>query len=225
MENDVHDAAGRAARAGVRAVTPASNGAALKGALHTHTTCSDGQLSPAEVLRVYRDLGFDFVALTDHDFLLRSGAYDDVPEEFEGMLVFRGVERTIFARGYIHVNQIAGDSETLHVFNHPAECALPVELVMERIKEIDRSLRIDAVEVTLQGFYTPEYDLEAIPYPKVASDDSHRREGCGRAWIEVDCEKNKNAIIRAIKNGEARIRYHGIAHQSAWPNRGGEGSG
>ena len=39
------------------------NSPALKGALHTHTTCSDGELTPLELLRVYRDLGFDFVAL------------------------------------------------------------------------------------------------------------------------------------------------------------------
>ena len=197
----------------------------LKGALHTHTTCSDGALSPEEVLRVYRDLHFDFVALTDHDFLLRPGAYDDVPDEFEGMLVFRGIERTLFARGYIHVNEIAGDGETLHVFNHPAECALTIEQVVDRIHEVERSMRIDAVEVTLLGFYTAEYDVEAISHPKVASDDSHTREGCGRAWIEVDCEKDKDAIIRAIRNGQARVCYNGAAHQSAWSNRGGNSRG
>jgi predicted metal-dependent phosphoesterase TrpH len=193
--------------------------------LHVHTTCSDGALSPEEALRVYRDLGFDFVALTDHDFLLRPGAYDAVSDEFEGMLVFKGVEKTIFARGYVHVNVIAGDDEDLHVFNHPAECALPVEQVIERIREVERSLRIDAVEVTLQGFYTAEYDIDAIPHPKVAADDSHTREGCGRAWIEVDCAKDKDSVIRAIKQGAARVRYNGTAHQSGWSNRGGNGSG
>lgn len=197
----------------------------LKGALHVHTTCSDGALSPEEALRVYRDLGFDFVALTDHDFLLRPGAYDRIPDEFEGMLVFRGVEQTIFARGYIHVNRIEGDSETLHVFNHPAEYALPIGQVLERIHEVERTIRIDAVEVTLQGFYTAEYDVETLPYPKVASDDSHTREGCGRAWIEVACAKNKDAVIRAIRNGRARVCYNGTAYRAAWSNRGGIASG
>ncbi|HNR34855.1 MAG TPA: PHP-associated domain-containing protein [Candidatus Hydrogenedentes bacterium] len=197
----------------------------LKGALHVHTTCSDGALSPEEALRVYRDLRFDFVALTDHDFLLRPGAYDRIPDEFEGMLVFRGVEQTIFARGYLHVNRIEGDSETLHVFNHPAEYALAINQVLERIHEVERTIRIDAVEVTLQGFYTAEYDVEALPYPKVASDDSHTREGCGRAWIEVACAKNKDAVIRAIRNGRARVCYNGTAHRAAWSNRGGVASG
>ncbi len=38
-----------------------------KGNLHTHTTLSDGRLSPEEVARVYEEKGYDFVALTDHN--------------------------------------------------------------------------------------------------------------------------------------------------------------
>ena len=194
------------------------NTPALKGALHTHTTCSDGELTPLEILRVYRDLGFDFVALTDHDFLMSPNAYQDVPDEFEGMIVFKGVERTVFARGYLHVNQIPGDREVLHVFNHPAECDITVEQVIDRIDEIAQTMPIHAVEVTAKGYYTPEYDIGEIPYPKVASDDAHTREGCGRAWVEVACEKDRDAILKAIKNGEARICYKWTARQSAWAN-------
>ncbi len=43
-----------------------------KGNLHTHSTASDGEHSPAEVCRRYRDAGYDFLALTDH-FLARYG--------------------------------------------------------------------------------------------------------------------------------------------------------
>ncbi|MBN1343455.1 MAG: hypothetical protein JXQ73_12280 [Phycisphaerae bacterium] len=195
----------------------------LKGALHAHSTCGDGDLSPGDVLRVHRDLGFDFVALTDHDFLMRPGTYEreGVPDEFEGMLVFKGVERTVFARGYLHVNEIPGRREVLHVFNHPAEYDLTVEEVIDRIQEIRRSMPIHAVEVTLKGFYTPEYDTDAIPYPKIASDDSHTREGCGRAWVEVSCPRERDAILGAIKNGQAQIRHTWTATQSAWPNQGG----
>jgi len=39
----------------------------LKGNLHTHTTASDGQLTPAEAVRWYEENDYDFVALTDHD--------------------------------------------------------------------------------------------------------------------------------------------------------------
>ena len=37
-----------------------------RGNLHTHTTISDGQRSPEEVKARYRDMGYDFIALTDH---------------------------------------------------------------------------------------------------------------------------------------------------------------
>jgi hypothetical protein len=37
-----------------------------RGNLHTHTTESDGALSPAETVRRYQDAGYDFVAITDH---------------------------------------------------------------------------------------------------------------------------------------------------------------
>lgn len=37
-----------------------------KGNIHTHSTLSDGHLPPEEVCRLYRDLGYDFISLTDH---------------------------------------------------------------------------------------------------------------------------------------------------------------
>ena len=37
-----------------------------RGNLHTHSTRSDGLKSPEEVVAVYRDHGYDFLALTDH---------------------------------------------------------------------------------------------------------------------------------------------------------------
>lgn len=37
-----------------------------RGNLHTHTTNSDGALSPEEAVEVYRSAGYDFVSLTDH---------------------------------------------------------------------------------------------------------------------------------------------------------------
>jgi hypothetical protein len=39
----------------------------LKAALHVHTTASDGKLSPPQALAAYRELGYDVVAITDHD--------------------------------------------------------------------------------------------------------------------------------------------------------------
>lgn len=56
-----------------------------KGNLHTHTTVSDGALSPKEVLRLYKENGYDFIAITDHDRLSKPGID-------EGMLMLSGIE-------------------------------------------------------------------------------------------------------------------------------------
>ena len=193
----------------------------LKGALHCHTTKSDGKLTPDEVLKVYRDLGFDFIALTDHDFLMMPNAYKDVPDEFQGMLVFKGIERTIFARGYLHYNEITGKDEVLNIFNHPAEYDFTVPQMLERIAEVEEKVDIHAMEVSQKGYYTEEYDIPEIPQPKVVSDDSHTRDMCGRAWVWVDAEKEHDAILRAIKAGKVAIEYKWVAQQAAWTNEGG----
>ena len=43
-----------------------SSGKFYRGNLHTHSTGSDGILSPQEVCRRYQAQGYDFIALTDH---------------------------------------------------------------------------------------------------------------------------------------------------------------
>jgi hypothetical protein len=62
--------------------TPGRAGAPSRwyvGALHAHTVHSDGTLTPSALMKRFRDAGFDFVAITDHNNtthaaeLLRSG--------------------------------------------------------------------------------------------------------------------------------------------------------
>lgn len=59
----------------------------LKGGLHCHTTRSDGQLTPEEVIAYAKEQGYDFMAITDHQiYNLQSYA----PET--GVLVIPGME-------------------------------------------------------------------------------------------------------------------------------------
>ena len=46
----------------------------LKGNLHSHTTCSDGRLSPQQRADAYAAHGYDFLAITDHAFPLKIDA-------------------------------------------------------------------------------------------------------------------------------------------------------
>ena len=59
----------------------------LKGALHCHTTRSDGKGTPEEVIRLHRNRGYDFMALTDH----RKYNYENYAPE-TGMLILPGME-------------------------------------------------------------------------------------------------------------------------------------
>lgn len=51
----------------------------LKGALHCHTTRSDGPLPPEKLIEVYYDHGFDFIALTDHNIYNRVDFAPELP--------------------------------------------------------------------------------------------------------------------------------------------------
>ena len=67
-----------------------------KGNLHTHTTESDGAKTPDEVKRLYKDLGYDFLAITDHWHVSEPGDY-------EGMLLLSGVEYDWSKDGCYHI--------------------------------------------------------------------------------------------------------------------------
>ncbi|HEV2065530.1 MAG TPA: hypothetical protein VGR08_01755, partial [Thermomicrobiales bacterium] len=51
---------------------PHPPGRFFRGNIHSHSTRSDGLLSPPEVVRAYRQHGYDFLAITDH-FIERYG--------------------------------------------------------------------------------------------------------------------------------------------------------
>jgi hypothetical protein len=71
----------------------------------------------------------------------------------------------------------------------------------------DGGLPLEAIEVTDTGLYRPEYDTDDIPLVKIATDDAHRPPHFGRAWIEVDARRDRDAIIRAIRAGEFRTAF------------------
>lgn len=74
----------------------------MKADLHTHSTASDGQYAPAEVVRRAGDLGIQALALTDHDSL-------DGLEEAQaagkalGVSVLRGIELGARERRSFHI--------------------------------------------------------------------------------------------------------------------------
>ena len=78
----------------------------FRGNLHTHSTNSDGDSPPEVVVAWYRDAGYDFLALTDHDLFTDP---DGLTGHAGRMLLIRGEELT---SGDIHVNGL-GISATI----------------------------------------------------------------------------------------------------------------
>ena len=65
-----------------------------KGNTHTHTLNSDGDSTPDEVVRWYREHGYQFLVLTDHNFLTAVDGLNAVHGADEKFLVIRGEEVT-----------------------------------------------------------------------------------------------------------------------------------
>lgn len=81
-----------------------SEGIWLKGNLHAHTTNSDGELPPETVAKAYRERGYQFLCLSDHDIFT---SYSQWNEEGR-FLMLPGVEVTLrnlsFPERPMHVN-------------------------------------------------------------------------------------------------------------------------
>ena len=179
----------------------------LKGNLHAHTTFSDGHRPVGEVVERYRELGYDFLAITDHDDRIDDNYWFNIPAGDDRMLVMTGIELDYRPLSQ-HVGKIMGDRETLYVLNHPARYGLNVKQILYRIGIIsDAGLPIHAVEITDTGAYQAQHDVERIRLPKIATDDSHRDHEFGRAWVEVEAARSPDAIIRAIKAGDFRVGF------------------
>src|SRR5690349_3609735 len=94
-----------AALAAAQAPAPSATTRWYKGNTHTHTLNSDGDSTPDEVVRWYREHGYQFLVLTDHNFLTSVDGLNALHGADERFLVIRGEEVTSRAGAKpIHVN-------------------------------------------------------------------------------------------------------------------------
>lgn len=89
----------------------------LKGALHCHTTRSDGQGTPEEVIRLHNENGYQFMALTDHNVINHVNHCPEVR-----MTMLAGIERDLRlpggAQGKPHCVHVVG-------LGIPGDAAIP----------------------------------------------------------------------------------------------------
>ncbi len=95
----------------------------LKINLHTHTTVSDGHKSPAEIAALYREAGYDALALTDHWIFTPAG-------EIDGLPIISGCEYNIAGP-----DAPGGVEEIYHIVAIGCETAPVVPREWEKVKD------------------------------------------------------------------------------------------
>ena len=79
-----------------------------KGNLHTHTLNSDGDSTPDDVVRWYREHGYNFVTITDHNYLTNVDGLNALHGADDLFIVMKGEELTDrFGGKPVHVNGFA----------------------------------------------------------------------------------------------------------------------
>ena len=109
------------AHAGKHLVSTYVNGETdwLRGNLHTHTTESDGKLPPQQVVDLFAALGYDFLAISDHDKLT-----DPAPLDAKGMTLIPSVEVTAKGPHLQHIGatkRIAPEADRQQVLDNIAQ--------------------------------------------------------------------------------------------------------
>lgn len=80
-----------------------------RGDLHMHTTCSDGNGTIAQLASAYREMGLDFICITDHHKYYPSVDAIKMFEKVEtGLKIFPGEEVHNCDMGYIHIVNFNG---------------------------------------------------------------------------------------------------------------------
>ncbi len=200
---------------------------AYKGNLHTHTTASDGKLTPDQIADLYKFNGYDFLIITDHWKLSKTEYHKN------GLLLISGIEYNFgqnVQEGVFHVvgigmkcdpNVNRNDTpesavEKIHSVEGLADIAHPA-WSMNTVEQLKRMKNADFTEI-----YNSVSDLPANcrPYsgdvldklaadengklfPLAAVDDSHwcNGEEC-KSFIYVQAEYcTPENILENIKKG------------------------
>ena len=194
--------------------------------LHIHTNVSDGRVTPKECAEIYKNAGFDAIAITDH---WKYG----FEQELEGLKIFSGCEYNLGGSDtsvdVIHIVGVGMDKDPeivregatrqgvidairqsggMAIFAHPAwslnttEHARALEgfgalEIYNSVSDVGQSNR------PYSGYIVDILANEGLTYPLIATDDAHYYAGEdeAKAFIMVKADSlEKNDILKAIKN-------------------------
>ena len=93
----------------------------LKGDLHSHSFRSDGQLDPSALAGHYREQGYDFQALTDHNRYYPGGEIDETYEGVHTGLTRVYGEEVHAPPSIVHIVHVGGKSSVADLYVHHRE--------------------------------------------------------------------------------------------------------
>ena len=106
-----------------------------KGNTHTHTLNSDGDSTPDDVVRWYREHGYQFLVLSDHNFLTSVDGLNALHGADERFLVIKGEEVTDrFEEKSLHINGL-----DINAFVPPQGGTSVVDVLQRNVDAIRRA--------------------------------------------------------------------------------------
>jgi hypothetical protein len=200
-----------------------TGGAWRRGNLHAHTTNSDGQLSPQRAVDGYAKLGYDFLAITDHDVYTNQSTLRKL--NARGMILIPGNEITANGSHIVHVNAdrlvppspqrqeainrvkagrgfaIIAHPNRQDTFNHTS-----IEMLREWIGYNGIEIFNGAGgRVPGSPYSTHKWDMllsDGRRFWGYANDDSHQSDEIGLGWSMVYTrERSAKAILEAVAAG------------------------
>ncbi|RLE79439.1 MAG: hypothetical protein DRJ52_08405 [Thermoprotei archaeon] len=199
----------------------------FKGNLHTHSTYSDGLLTPKQLAYLYRNNGYSFLAITDHnkvadvrklsteDFLVLPGIEVDTGKGVLGSkyhIVGVDIEEEIKAESAQEAIDKIVELGGVAIVAHPYWSSL----TLNDLLKLEKYLGIEVFNTTcevdvLRGYSVVHWDMLLTAGRRVygfAVDDAHWSfrqykpvDAC-KAWIMVKAEElSREAIIKSIKKG------------------------
>lgn len=198
-----------------------------KAGLHIHTTLSDGARTPKEAVEIYKNAGYDVVAITDH-WEYYSNA------EINGVKIISGIEFNtggadtsddvmhIVALGMNKAPELSRNASRqeiidtinenggLAVLAHPAWSLNTLEDVMSlngffateiynTVSDVGQSRR------GYSGYIVDALANKGVFFPLVAADDVHFYQGEDetKSYVMVKAESSSQCdILKALKNGD-----------------------
>lgn len=199
---------------------------------HIHSEYSSDCLSSVDnILKKSIDKGLDIIAISDHDNIEGSKKAIEKTSKNDDILVVPSIEISS-TKGHILgfgctdlIPKDLSPEETIDLIHDNAGIAIiPHPYCFYRhglfCKEDPEKLNFDAIEIRNARFILGYCNFKAKSLstknniPKLGSSDSHFPDFIGDCFTEIDCEKNVDSVLKAIKKGKTRALGKGTSNIS-----------